>query len=114
MNQSSAEVKLSPSPSTFVNSGDSILILRPNGLREGEYQPAKQPATVTVGEWKASDYVRHSLDELPMGRPSDKARKRAMSGQQRFCGIDRCSSPRRNHHAAWQQPLATSNAWVTK
>lgn len=80
MNEYSAEVKINPPPSTFVASGDSLLIVRPNGLPGNKYSPAKAPATPEVGNWTATDYVRASYDEAPMGKESSFNRAAAMTG----------------------------------
>ena len=75
---------LSPSPSTFVNSGDSILLLRPNAFQNNEYGPSKQPVEVDLGEWKASAYERESIDEFPLGKDSAYKPETAMSGERPF------------------------------
>lgn len=72
---------LSPSPSTFVNSGDSILLLRPNGYHNNVYGPSKQPVEVDMGGWKASSYERGKIDEYPLGKDSVYKPETAMSGE---------------------------------
>ena len=84
VNQSSAKVILSPSPSTFVNSGDSILILRPNGVNNDAYGPSNQPVKVDLGEWKASAYERESIDEYPLGKDTVYKPENATSGRKSF------------------------------
>lgn len=91
VNQSSAEVMLSPSPSTFVNSGDSILLLRPNGLHSDEYGPSKQPVEVDLAGWKASAYERERVDEYPLGKDSVYKPEVAMSGKTH---VNRASKPK--------------------
>lgn len=82
VNTNSAEVKINPAPGTFVNTGDSLLILRPNGLPKNEYKAAKKQAKSEVGDWSSQDYVRASFDESYMGRDSHYARQLAMTGCQ--------------------------------
>ena len=80
VNQSSAKVMLNPAPSTFVNSGDSLLVVRPNGLQNNVYQPSKQPVEVDIGDWDPAIYVRATIDESPMGKDSSYTSARAMTG----------------------------------
>ena len=72
---------MSPPPSTFVNSGDSILLLRPNGSHNNEYGPSAQPVEVDLGDWRASAYERSEIDEYPLGKDSAYRPETAMSGR---------------------------------
>ena len=80
VNEISAEVKINPPPSTFVNASDELLILRPNGLPKNEYRASAKPAEAAVGEWTSQDYVRASFDESYMGKNSQFSRQLAMTG----------------------------------
>ena len=82
VNQYSAEVKVNPPASTFVTAGDSLLVIRPNGLPGNRYSPATAPVAVDIGTWTASDYSRASYDEAPMGKNSGYTRAAAMTGRQ--------------------------------
>lgn len=80
VNEYSTVVQINPSPSTFITSGDSLLIIRPNGLPGNKYAPARKPVEVDIGEWSKVDYVRASFDETPMGKDSTFSRALAMTG----------------------------------
>ena len=81
MNLYSAEVKINPPPGAFVNAGDDLLILRPNGTPKNEYTASPFAAKAVIGEWTSQDYVRASFDESYMGRDSQYARSAAMTGE---------------------------------
>ena len=82
VNQYSAEVKVNPGASTFVTAGDSLLVIRPNGLPGNKYFPAPAPVAVDIGSWTPSDYSMASYDEAPMGKNSGYTRAAAMTGRQ--------------------------------
>ena len=65
VNHNSRKVKMNPAPTTVVEAGDEVLIVRPTNLPGGSYQPAVKPAIRDTGTCQlASLTSSHASDDV--------------------------------------------------
>ena len=69
VNHDSRKVKMNPPPSTVVEEGDEILIVRPTSLPDGPYGPARAPAERDLGTPDCS-----AINQCPMCQPRSVSR----------------------------------------